>query len=180
MLRLRPYKCCDAEKIAAWAKDKDVYNKWGGDHFGEFPLSGKTIDDKYRIDNGDCTQPDNFYPWIAFDENGVVGHFIMRYIHDDNKILRFGWVIVDNTIRGKGYGKQMLRLGLKYAFEILGVEVVTIGVFQNNVPAYNCYKSLGFKEARMDDEIIKEIDGEQWKIIELEILKEDYFEKRGM
>ena len=33
MLRLRPYKNCDAEKIIEWIKDKDVFVKWGGDHF---------------------------------------------------------------------------------------------------------------------------------------------------
>ena len=55
--------------------------------------------------------------WIAFtDEDGVIGHFIMRYIHGDNKVLRFGWVIVDDSFRGKGYGTSMLRIGLDYAF----------------------------------------------------------------
>ncbi len=170
MLRLRPYKSCDSIKIAEWIKDEDVFLKWGGDHFGKFPISANLIDEKYRLNNGDCTQEDNFYPWTAFDENEVVGHFIMRYIHDDNKILRFGWVIVDNTIRGRGYGSEMLRLGLKYAFEILGVDVVTIGVFENNDSAHNCYKKVGF----VDKEIF---EGKPWNIIEMEIRREDY-EKR--
>ena len=167
MLRLRPYKSCDAAKIAEWIKDEDVFLKWGGDHFGKFPISAEQIDEKYRLHNGDCVQEDNFYPWAAFDENGVVGHFIMRYIHDDNKILRFGWVIVDNTIRGKGYGKEMLRLGLKYAFEILGVDVVTIGVFENNDPAHNCYRNVGFVDKEVNE-------GKPWNIVEMEIKKEDY------
>ena len=99
MLRLRPYKSCDSEKIAEWIKDKDVFLKWGGDQRVEFPRDAATVDEKYRLKNGDCKEPDNFYPWMAFDdENGVVGHFIMRYIHGDNRMLRFGWVVVDNSI----------------------------------------------------------------------------------
>ena len=68
----------------------------------------------------------------------------MRYTGGDSRQLRFGWVIVDDTLRGKGYGKQMLTLGLEYAFDILKVDRVTIGVFENNEPAYLCYKKAGF------------------------------------
>ena len=99
-MRLRPYKSCDAKKIISWIRDEEVFHKWGGDHFGEYPISAEIVDNKYLNDNGDCNEEDNFYPWIAFtDEDGVIGHFIMRYIHGDNKVLRFGWVIVDDFIR---------------------------------------------------------------------------------
>lgn len=170
-MRLRPYKSCDAAIIENWIKHEDVFLKWGGNHFGSFPINGEIIDNKYTNDNGDCKEADNFYPWIAFtDEDGVVGHFIMRYLHGDNKILRFGWVVVDNSIRGKGYGAQMLSKGLEYAFNILGVDKVTIGVFENNEIAHACYKKVGF----VDTEIVKY---EPWNIIEMELLKSDYIEK---
>ena len=169
MLRLRPYKSCDSEKIAGWITDKDIFLKWGGGRFDVFPVTAEMIDEKYSAKNGDCEEPDNFYPWVAFDdENGVVGHFIMRYLHGDKRILRFGWVIVDNTIRGRGYGAEMLRAGLKYAFEILDVDVVTLVVFENNEIAHNCYKKVGF----VDKETVQK---EPWNLIEMEMKKEDYF-----
>lgn len=168
MLRLRQYKSCDAEKIASWVQDELVYQKWGGNLFGEYPLTKEKIDNKYKIYNGDCKQPDNFYPWTAVDEyNEPVGHFIMRYIHDDPKILRFGWVVVDDSRRGFGYGREMLKLGLKYAFEILHVEKVTLGVFVNNDRAHWCYKSVGFTDVSIEDH-------EPWKLIEMAITKEEY------
>ena len=173
MLRLRPYKSCDAQKIAEWVQDKDAFLKWGGQLFGDYPISAKMIDEKYRLKNGDCVEEDNFYPWTAFDEeNRVVGHFIMRYIHGDNRILRFGWVVVDDTIRGKGYGTQMLSLGLKYAFGILDVDKVTIGVYDNNELGHRCYLKVGFT----DREIVSH---EPWNIIEMEITKGDYFRLNG-
>lgn len=171
MIRLRPYKSCDSSIIAEWIKDKDVFMKWGGMLFGEFPISAEIIDNKYKNNNGDCVEPDNFYPWTAIDENNrVVGHFIMRYLNGNNRILRFGWVIVDDSIRGKGYGSEMLKIGLKYAFEILDVDKVTLGVYDNNELAHNCYKKAGFK----DTEIVEK---EPWNIIEMEILKSDYLNK---
>ena len=70
----------------------------------------------------------------------------MRFTDKEKAVLRLGFVIVDDSKRGKGYGKEMIRLALKYAFEIMKVEKVTIGVFENNASAYHCYQSVGFRE----------------------------------
>ena len=48
MLRLRQYKSCDADLIAKWAKDKNVFLKWGGNHFGDYPINAEIIDDEYN------------------------------------------------------------------------------------------------------------------------------------
>ena len=167
-MRLRPYKSCDADAIAKWIKDENVFRLWGGERFGRFPIDAQTIDDKYCKNNGDCAEADNFYPWVAFDEdNNVVGHFIMRYTGGDVRQLRFGWVIVDDAARGKGYGKQMLLLGVKYAFEILGAERITIGVFENNDSAHWCYRKVGFADRET-------VASELWNIVEMEMRREDY------
>lgn len=62
----------------------------------------------------------------------------MRYVDEDFKTLRFGFVIVDDKLRGKGFGKEMLQLAIKYAFELLKVERITLGVFANNQNALYC------------------------------------------
>ena len=52
---------------------------------------------------------------------------------------------------------------------MIKVKKVTIGVFENNAPAYNCYKAAGFKEVEMTEEVLCEVCGEKWKILDLEI-----------
>ena len=165
MLRLRPYKNCDAEHIVKWIKDEIGFRKWCADRFETYPLSAEMLNESYmkELDN------DRFFEMTALEENKVVGHFIMRFVDDERKVLRFGFVIVDDSIRGKGYGKKMLSLGLKYAFEILKVDKVTIGVFDNNPGAYHCYKSLGFSEVGENEYYT--IMNEQWLCIELEYKK---------
>lgn len=167
MLRLRPYKPCDADCIVSWIKDEMVLRKWSSDRFGDFPITSDDINNKYIENNGDCIEADNFYPVTAFDENGVVGHLILRYTDEEKQVIRFGFVIVDDTKRGKGYGKEMLTLAIKYAFDIFGAKKITLGVFENNEQAYNCYKSAGFIEN--GKEIFCEIFGEKWRVIEMEI-----------
>ena len=166
-LSLRPYKPQDAESIVSWIKDEEALRKWSSDRFGDFPITSEDINRKYLECNGDCVEPDNFYPMTAFDESGVVGHLILRYTDAEKKVIRFGFVIVDDAQRGKGYGKQMLRLAAKYAFEIFGAEKITLGVFDNNDSAYGCYKAVGFEEN--GEEMFCELFGKQWRIIEMEL-----------
>ena len=169
-LRLRQYKPCDAETIISWIKDEEALLKWSSDRFGSFPITSEDINNKYIGNNGDCIEPDNFYPFTAFDESGAVGHLILRYTDTEKKTIRFGFVIVDDSKRGKGYGKQMLNLAIKYAFEIFGAEKITLGVFDNNSPAYHCYKSVGFIEN--GEEQFCDFSGERWKIIEMELIND--------
>lgn len=168
-LRLRPYKNCDAKKIVTWCRDEVGFRKWSSDRYESFPITEADMNKKYMDCNGDCTDMDNFYPMTAFDENGIVGHLIMRFTDDKKRTLRFGFIIVDDAKRGKGYGKEMLLLALKYAFEILKVKKVTLGVFENNPSAYFCYKASGFKEVSQENEEYYEILGEKWKCIEMEV-----------
>ena len=174
MLRLRPYKNCDARTIVTWCKDEVSFRKWCSDRWESFPITADDMNKKYMDHNGDCMDADNFYPMTGFDDGGVVGHLIMRFTDEKKKILRFGFVIVDDSKRDMGYGKEMLELALKYSFEILKVEKVTLGVFDNNMAAYYCYKAVGFREAEMAEEERCNICGETWRILELEIGKREY------
>ena len=61
----------------------------------------------------------------------------------------------------------MLRTGIDYAFNILGVHTVTIGVFEHNDIAHSCYKKVGF----VDKEIVP-YEGDN--IIEMAITKEEF------
>lgn len=174
MLRLRPYKNCDANYIVSWCNSKEIFSLWGGERFGQFPISPEIINDKYFNHNGDCIEEDNFYPLTAVDDDGPVGHFIIRYINGDNHILRFGWVIVDDKKRGQKIGRNMLKLGLKYAFDILDAERVTIGVFENNLSALHCYLSCGFHKSAILEDSVCECNGEETGVLELEILKDEF------
>ena len=81
--------------------------------------------------------------------------------------LRFGFVIVNPHRRGKGYGKAMLQLGLKFVFEIYGAKKVSLGVFENNLPAYYCYKAVGFNDVVLDTTETYCVLGEEWKCKEM-------------
>ncbi len=66
----------------------------------------------------------------------------------------------------------MIKMAVRYAFDMLKAEKITLGVFDNNPSAYYCYKAAGFRETPMEYELVFETLGEKWKCIELELDKE--------
>jgi len=169
---VRPYKPDDAKTIVSWIKDERALRRWSSDRYGAYPITAEDVNYKYMECNGDCPEPDNFYPLTAVSEEGIVGHLILRYTDEEKKVLRIGFVIVDDTKRGKGYGKRLIQMATKYAFEFLQAEKVTLGVFENNPSAYYCYKAAGFKEISMENTYVYEFYDEKWNCIEMEVRRE--------
>lgn len=160
MIRIRPYKSTDANTILSWCQDERAFYQWTAGVMGEFPIT----DNKFSF-------VENLMPFTAFDENGVLGFFTYRNPNDNMDELRMGFVIVDPNERGKGYGKAMLQLGLKYAFEIYGTKKVSLGVFENNASAYHCYKAVGFEDVVLDEMETYRVLNEEWICKELKIEK---------
>ena len=100
------------------------------------------------------------------DDEKVIGHLILRNPTEDKSIIRLGFIIVDNKARGKGYGKKLLELAIKYAREELFAQEINLGVFKNNEGAYRCYASIGFKEVGIEYNAYN-FNGEHWDCVEM-------------
>lgn len=156
MIGIRPYKAADANTILSWCHDEKAFYQWTAGMLGTFPIT----QNEFRF-------VESMMPFTAFDETEVVGFFILRNPNESLDELRFGFVVVNPNNRGNGYGKAMLQLGLKFAFEIYGAKRVSLGVFENNLPAYYCYKSVGFDDVVLDKTETYCILGEEWKCKEM-------------
>lgn len=163
---LRPYTREDSPIIASWLRTERELYQWSADRYGIYPLPPYKIDENYIA----CIKETNgrFFPLTGVDENGqVVAHIIIRYPNPtDDTRLRLGFVIVDPTMRGKGYGKELCTLALAYIKEHFGVKYVELGVFENNESALKCYQSVGFEVCGTDS---YETPYGVWKDIELEM-----------
>ena len=155
----RPFNINDASTILSWCKDKHAFRLWSADRYKDFPAKPEEMMEQYK--------GDNMYPLTAVVGDTIIGHILLRYPTDDKTHIRFGFVIVDDSQRGKGYGKQMLRLAIDYAQQELGAQKMTLSVFCDNLSALECYKSVGF---RITGEDTYSIDGEEWKGYEMTIV----------
>ena len=164
MLRLRPFKPMDAEVIVSWIRDEVMFRQWCADRFGQYPISPQDLIGHYR----QMEQEDWFFPFTSFDETGPAGHLILRFTDERKETLRVGFVITDLNRRSQGIGRELLRLALKMAFEILHAEKVTLGVFANNPAAIRCYASAGFHPSAGAEAECYSILGQQWDCLEME------------
>lgn len=156
MLRIRPYKPADAETILSWCDNETAFYQWSAGILGGYPAARKAF-----------AFVESLMPFTAFDEDGIVGFFTLRNPKGTLDEVRFGFVIVDPTRRGMGCGKAMLRLGLKFAFEIYGAKRASLGVFESNPSAYYCYKAVGFEDVELEQAETYCVLGQEWKCKEL-------------
>ena len=161
MLGLRAFSKSDAEVILSWITDEKSFRQWSADKYKNYPADVVEVNSFYEE-----IKAQGGKVFMFCDDDKAIGHFVMRPLQDEEvKTVRFGFIVVDSTIRGKGYGRLMLTEALKYASEIYGASRVTLGVFENNPKALKCYESLGFTKW---GESVYNIGPEKWKCLEME------------
>lgn len=155
-MRIRPYINKDFNVISQWITDERSHALWCANLI-PYPLEKKGFDDLLQ-------QAEELFldaPFVATtDEGRVVGFFCFSVNLKANEgMLKF--VVIDDSLRNKGYGCEMIKLAVKYAFEIAKADVVQLNVFLENPGAKKCYEKVGFKERTMTENAFRFKD-ESW------------------
>ena len=140
-MELRNYQKDDANIILTWINNERELRLWSADRYGDYPITASDINNNYD----ECIKNNNFYPLTMIDDGKVIGHLILRNPNEDKSVIRLGFIIVDNSIRGRGYGKKIIELAINYAREILKAKEINLGVFTCNTNALMCYEKSGFE-----------------------------------
>jgi RimJ/RimL family protein N-acetyltransferase len=75
--------------------------------------------------------------------NEAMGIFLISNIDYINQSADVSWALYSNY-RGKGYGKAMIKSGLKFCFDVLNLRRINCEILSNNEPSIKCALSLGF------------------------------------
>ena len=159
MIRIRPYKNADEEKILPWCSDEDTFERWTAGVLGPYPLTSA----QFR-------KTEDLMRFTAIDEREVCGFFTMRNPKETLDELRIGFVIVAPRKRGCGIGAEMLRQALRYAFTIYRAERVTLAVFEENTAARRCYLAAGFSETGVRETYM--LRGKERTAVEMEVRRD--------
>jgi len=158
-MKLRTFDITDASTILSWTKNKTEFRKWSADRYRNYPAAPEEMVQQY--------EGDNIHPLTAEDEDGkIIGHIMIRIPNSAQpQNVRLGFIIVDDSLRGKGVGKQLILQAIEYARQNLNASNISLGVFENNPSARHCYESVGFKAIGKES---YPIDEEIWECIEME------------
>lgn len=150
-LRLRPYIAIkDFDTIKNWIIDERTHAMWCA-NLTSYPIEKNDFEkllDEAMLRFGDS-------PFVVTSKEGSLIGFFCYSLNLENNEGMLKFVMVNPDIRGKGYGKAMLQLAIKYAFEMTKASAVHLNVFPENVRAKKCYEAVGFIERKLDKDVFK-------------------------
>jgi len=86
----------------------------------------------------------------GMDGSQLLGYMILYGIESQDKAIEFKRMVIGP--KGKGYGREAVRLLKELAFEVLGCHRLWLDVFEDNAPAISLYYDEGFvKEGILRD-----------------------------
>jgi len=164
-MRIRPYQNNDFYTISQWITEERSHALWCANLL-PYPIEKSGFDNLLQ----DMEERYGNSPFVATtDEGKVVGFFCFSVNLNTNEgMLRF--IVIDNTIRNKGYGCEMIKLAVKYAFEIAKADAVLLNVYTENPAAKKCYEKVGFRERTLTENVFRYKD-ELWGRCNMIIIK---------
>ena len=124
---------------------------------------------KEKISKKDC-----IFLAVIDTESGLhIGNVKIEPIDYDNRKAVIGIMIGDKNFWGKGYGTEAMRTTVKFCFQDLNLNRVTLGVNADNIQAIKAYKKVGFvQEGVLREDVIR--DGKKYNWILMGLLRKDF------
>ncbi len=155
-VRLEPFLEMHYELLIGWIQSEEQKYLWSGPTYS-FPLDCEQI-------RAHCSKPE-VNPFVVFKGSQPVGFVELCQV--TTRHYRVCRVLVASEFRGQGLSKPMLTLAINKAVEDFEALTLSLGVFEQNHIAQNCYKDLGFKVVSIDRES-RVVDGEPWALVTME------------
>lgn len=169
-IRLTAIKDEDIKIIIGWYEDGSFSR-----YFDVMPSSPKTEEQITKEIKGQQEGKNSF----AFAIRSILTEEILGYIELDGIIWNQGVATVgiglgNNSDRGKGYGKEALRLIQAFAFKELNLHRLQLNVISYNQGAISAYEKVGFKREGTYREFVNR-DGRRWDLYLYGLLRQEYF-----
>ncbi|MBC8082272.1 MAG: GNAT family N-acetyltransferase [Hymenobacter sp.] len=173
MITLEPFTAADFDELMAWVDDERLMKEWSGSMFS-FPLSEAGL--AWYVEGANNAADPSVFIYKAVDaKTGVtVGHISLGGISERDRAGRITRVLVGNTTeRRRGICQGMVRALLRIGFEDLRLHRISLGVYDFNHAAINCYLKCGFRQEGLLRDVVRHDDG-YWSLIEMGLLEDEW------
>ena len=82
---------------------------------------------------------------VAMMDGRTIGHVQLKNINEEKRECEFGFHMQNDSVKGLGYGTQIARLALEYAFENLEVDAVCAYTVPKNTRSQHVLEKVGFR-----------------------------------
>lgn len=162
-----------AEAISKWSRDSEYWRLM--DSSTTRPLSVKKVKEWIEKDL-DQNDPDLYWFLIhTLADDRLIGEIGLDKPQWNHGEAYVGISIGEREYWGKGYGTDAMDVILRYAFQELNLQRVTLNVFDYNPRAIRSYEKAGFKhEGRVRQRLLRE--NRRWDLVHMGILREEWEE----
>ena len=165
MIRIEKFNQFNSEILISWIDTAETLMQFAGPSFF-FPLTKdqleKSLSDKNRY----------AFQAIELNTQTMIGY---GEIYLKKQSAHLGRIIIgEKKERGKGYGQNIVKFLLDYAFKNLNRSKVELNVFEWNTVAINCYKKMGFI-FNPENNSIRTVNGKTWVALNMVLeIKDSY------
>jgi RimJ/RimL family protein N-acetyltransferase len=140
------------------------------------PMLSPKAELKWMEEEVDKMSPGSYFFSIrTLAEDKLIGELNLDVVTWPGGDAFVGLGIGETEYWNKGYGTDIMKVLLRFAFNEINLRRVTLTVFQYNPRAIRSYEKAGFRhEGRMRKVLNKE--GRRWDMLYMGILREDWLE----
>ena len=159
-------------------EDADAHTRWENDLAVAIPLGDEaytptSLEKMHEQIDGALRNQAHVFSIVDLGSEQTIGRCMLTNLDAVNRSAMLGILIGDPAFQNHGYGQEALRLLLDYAFNLLNLNSVMLGVFAFNERAVAAYKKVGFREIgrRRQSRIIA---GKAYDTVLMDILAEEF------
>lgn len=130
---LAPAADADFDEVMTWFPDAASVDRWGGPGF-RYPFTRQSFFEDCRIDIVES--------YVLDSPDGRRAAFGQSYERMGRGHL--ARLIVNPVLRRQGAGKRLVKMIIASLDERHAYDEYSLFVYRDNIPAYRCYRSLGF------------------------------------
>jgi len=164
----------DINKLISEIPDERFLLQWAGPKY-IFPLDFSQLKETLTQSTGK-NPSSKVLKVINSVTSESVGHVQLLNIDYHSASCVLGRAMIFEDHRGQGFGKVMIMLVVKEAFEKLDMQEITLNVFDFNKGGISVYKDVGF----VDSQVIKgarKFQNENWNLISMKLKKDKWLAK---
>ena len=158
---LRPLASTDLRRCVKWFSDPQVIRFLGRNSPVTFAEEARWFRDYERR-----TDEQIFAIEVAGHHVGNLGLHRIDRVHRKAEV---GIVIGEPTFWSKGFGTEAMRVALRYGFDLLGLNKISLDVLEYNTRAIQTYERLGFQREGLHREDVYK-DGRFVNVLRMSIL----------
>ncbi len=168
---LRPFQAGDADESARVWTPESTYMYGGSRRDAKRPtVTGRRRDQEQIAASGEHH--------FAIEADGHYIGWLGLRVNDADQSARYRIGIANPEYWGRGYGTEVTRLVLRYAFDTLQLHRVHLRVAAYNVRARRCYEKCGFRVEGIERQSFQ-VDGEWQDDVLMAVLREEWEGQHG-